>query len=430
MKRKIQKKATTSKPTEIEHAMLRVVLPVEQWSVLPVPGAPGLYRGCGYVPVLALKAKGLEKWLNVNPRRPERRADGKLMGPMAARIRESITQHPEGFASLSRGVTLSVHRCTHSHDELTLELLDPSLHGILDGGTTTLTLLEIMEQDLAVDLTGAYVLVSTLVGVPEGRIVDIADALNRSMQVDKTSLNSKRGNYDSLREAMTGHPGADQIKYYKGGTGSVYVNHLAAALVMLNRDRYSAELHPTQFAKSLTRAEDPYAEDLQTASAVALLPLVGEVMRLRDLICLRFPVIWSNEAPKRYGKYSETFAKDAKTYDKGTMALPFLLPADRKSNPDITIARTGIAQMQYRIPPGFYFPVLAAFRANLQDGQWIVPITASLVDAVLEGCVAQLIGQTTSKVGPQIIGSNNQVYRSCYDACARITHARLRARAA
>lgn len=75
----------------------------------------------------------------------------------------------------------------------------------------------------------------------------------------------------------------------------------------------------------------------------------------------------------------------------------------------------------HRVPNGWLFPMLAAFRAsvawNLEENKftWIVPLK-ELLPAVIDDLVRMCVTEhRDNNMGPEWVGKRESAYRACYD---------------
>src|SRR5215472_994537 len=87
---------------------------------------------------------------------------------------------------------MSFERAKEDEGILSVTLSDPERHGIANGGHTFTAIREVEEDDVAKP-TEAYVRVFFIQGVEKEDIADMAEGLNRSLQVDDKSLENLQG---------------------------------------------------------------------------------------------------------------------------------------------------------------------------------------------------------------------------------------------
>src|SRR4051794_33372787 len=86
-----------------------------------------------YVAVVEIhKLPDFTAWRKINVRDP------KLTGSVPKAIRKSVGANPELFLFMNRGIVLAVEKASFDNkaNVVSLQLHDPKMHGLLDGGHT------------------------------------------------------------------------------------------------------------------------------------------------------------------------------------------------------------------------------------------------------------------------------------------------------
>jgi len=355
----------------------------------------------------------LDNFMEVNPRVPSRTQKGVLSGPVIKGIQETLTDDPEDMSIKNQGIYLLVHDATFAkgpggNGQLAITLSDPSRHGIVNGGHTYAAIRDAIEnadEQESESLARAYVRLHILQGIEASKVAEIAEGLNRSKQVDDPSLANLQGHFDRIREVMTGKPGANAIAYHQGGEGDVYVTEVLVFLEMFNRERFDRKKHPHYLYSRTKSALEFYQKDLEsTPSPVdVLVPRLPEILALSDLIRRETPA-----AARRVG-FEFGLMKTGKTRAGAK--------SHKKNVPLVFLNST----MSHRVPNGWLYPMLAAFRANvewdLQKGkfEWKVPL-AKLVPAVIDDLVGVCVTEhRDNKLQPDKVGKRESTYVQCYD---------------
>ena len=118
---------------------------------------------------------------------------------------------------------------------LTLILTDKKRHGVINGGHTLRAILE--ARDSSSSASAAYVrlhIYQLKDEVDIDMIADMAEGLNRSLQVDDPSLENLKGSFDQIKEVLKDKRGADQIAYQQGHTGNVDVVEVLTLCSLFN----------------------------------------------------------------------------------------------------------------------------------------------------------------------------------------------------
>ncbi len=386
-------------------------IPTSEYRSLPIPGIPGAKVGDCFVRVVDLPPE-LEGYMDVNPRSPSRKADNSLKGPVVTGITRTLTEDPENMALKNQGIYLLVDGAEHIHvpggrGQLTIVLSDKNLHGIVNGGHTFCAIRENIEnadEMEAESLEQAFVRLHVLSGIVEDKVPAMAEGLNRSKQVDDPSLVNLQGHFDRIREVMKGRSGENDISYHQGDTGDIYVTEILAMLEMFNCQRFTKNKHPHYLLNRLRSALEFYKTDLKAPSPLDLLiPRLPEILRLADNIRKKTPPA-SKDAGFQLGR-----VKIGKNKRAGSAA--------HKNEPLPFIGGT----VDCRVPNGWLFPMLAAFRANvrwdLEKGlfAWKVSLD-ELVDAVIVDLVRVCVSEHKgNNLRPDQVGKRKSTYAQCYD---------------
>jgi hypothetical protein len=386
-------------------------VPTQEYRSLPIPGLDGTKVGDCFVSVTSLPEQ-LEKFMEVNPRVPNRTQSGVLSGPVIAGIRETLTENPEDMAIKNQGIYLlvedaSFNRAAGGNGQLSITLGHPDKHGIVNGGHTYAAIRDAIEHADDMDLKNiarAYVRLHILQGIEGQRVAEIAEGLNRSKQVDDPSLANLQGHFDTIREVMKGRPGENTIAYHQGSDGDVYIAEILVFLEMFNRERFDRKKHPHYLYNRTKSALEFYQKDLDSRPSPLdlLVPRLPEILELSDLIQRETPA-----AAKRVGF---EFGRMGKGKHR----------AGARTNKNITLPFLGTT-MNYRVPKGWLYPMLAAFRANVtwdlrhQKFEWKVPLK-KLVNAVIDDLVQVCVTEhRDNNLQPEKVGKRESTYVQCYD---------------
>lgn len=390
---------------------LSFTVPVNEYRSLPIPGLSGTKVGDCFVAVTDLPEE-LERFMSVNPRVPSRRQNGVLSGPVVKGINETLLDSPEDMAIKNQGIYLLVDGASFSKQaggkgELQVSLTDSTRHGIVNGGHTFAAIRDAIEKasvDELKSLSTAYVRLHILEGLEASKVAEIAEGLNRSKQVDDPSLVNLQGHFDQIRQAMSGKSGAEEIAYHQGLDGELYVTEVLVFLEMFNRERFDRKRHPHNLYSRTKSALEFYQRDLEASpSPVALLvPRLPDILSLSDLIKQETPA-----AAKRVG------------FEFGRMKTG-KVRAGTKTSKDIKLPFLGTT-MSYRVPKGWLYPMLAAFRANadwdLKKGlfSWKIPLdklVKHVIDDLVRVCVTE---HRDNNLQPDKVGKRESTYVQCYD---------------
>jgi hypothetical protein len=364
----------------------------------------------------------LEMWLDVNPRVPRKSKKEKLTGPVAKQIVRTLQEDPERFASKNQGIYLIVENIEHKkgsggQGEVSFTMHDKGLHGLVNGGHTFRAIRQVAEErdsarqigeePIPPDPWDAYVRLHIMqFERPDAStIAEMAEGLNRSLQVDDPSLENLRGTFSEIKEKLDGKPGHDQISYRQGDQGDVDIQQVLTYMMMLNLNEFpDRKKHPhvyfgqpKEVLKAFIKDSDIESED--ESAFRRILPHLHEVLVLTD-----------------------------KIQQLGVRELGRLKVSGAKKNNRVRSARNQDRTAHFAggiiggsFPLGWLYPVLAAFRANInpvawREGrlEWYAP-PVELLESTIEE-MAQIIKQehTDNKGKPAEVGRKEAAYRGCF----------------
>lgn len=390
---------------------LKVTVPADDLKLLEIPGVGHAKLGVCYVRVTDLP-DSLDDYMEINPRVPSRTKAGVLSGPVVKGILETLRENPHEMVIKNQGIYVLVdevgfQKTAGARGQLMLTFSDPGRHGIINGGHTYAAIreaIETAEGEEAEALKTAFVRLHIFQGIDADFVPEIAEGLNRSKQVDDPSLSNLQGEFDTIRKVLRGVPGAEQIAYHQGDEGSVYISELLVYLSMFNQNRYDEKRHPNGLYNRQALGLKYFSEDMAGARAYEN----ALIQRLPDFLWLADSIRKLTPAAARHNNFRFGRAKIGTTERAGN--------AKHKGTPLPFIAET----VNYRVPNGWVYPMLAAFRANLQlteSGKalvWKMPLAQILPDVIddLVGvCVSEHKDNNTR---PELIGKREAAYSQCY----------------
>jgi hypothetical protein len=385
-------------------------IPTDEYRSLPIPNLEGAKVGDCFVEVMALPDR-LDEFMSVNPRVPSRTQKGVLSGPVVKGIIETLTESPDDMAIKNQGIYLLVENAEFSRSQggkgkLQVTLTDPDRHGIVNGGHTYAAIKDAIENADDVtraSLARAHVRLHLLQGIDESGVAEIAEGLNRSKQVDDPSLANLQGHFDRIRDVLRGNPGEDTIAYHQGGPGDIYVTEILVILELFNCERFDRKRHPHYLLNRSKSALEFYQSDLEKRPSPTdlLVPKLPEILVLSDLLKKYTP-----EAAKRIG------------FEFGRMKIGKVRAGSEK-NRNVPLPFLG-ERMTHHVPNGWLYPMLAAFRANVdwdlprRHFEWKVPL-AELVPQVIDELVRVCVTEhRDNNLPPDRVGKRESTYDQCY----------------
>lgn len=379
-------------------------IPTNDFKLTDVPGFKDAQAGTLFAKVTDLPK--LDQFMEVNPRLPTRTRKGSLSGPVVRGILHTLNFQPEEMSIKNQGIYLLVKDVSHNKDRVAITLNDESKHGIVNGGHTYAAIREAIENadsEQLKQLEKAYVQIHIIKGIPKGVVPDIAEGLNRSKQVDDLSLMNLQGAFEQVRQSLRGSPGEFNISYHQGGDGIMSLSEVLVIMEMFNFKRFDANKGPSVLYSKKAFGLKYFRQDMvEDPKLIAeLVKKLPEILLLSDRI--RKYVPFSAKKNKfKFGMVTVAGGKAGSESNRGT-PLPY----------------TG-ELVNYKVPNGWVYPILSAFRANLRQKlktgelEWIVPVD-ELVVAMIDQLTAVLVSEHR-KTGakPERIGKSESVYNQCY----------------
>jgi hypothetical protein len=213
----------------------------------------------------------LEDWMEVNPRIPKMNKRRSLTGIVARAMKRTLQEEPENFVMKNQGMYLLAEgvrfeKVSGGQGIVSVSLADKALHGLVNGGHTFLSIREVAESEDCPEDWDAYVRVHVIEidSRDSDAIPEIAEGLNRSMQVDDPSLENLKGTFDSIRESLDRKSGNDQIAYKQGDSGEIDVQQVLTFIAMLDLKRFpDRKNHPNVLFGHPKAALKAFKEDLE-----------------------------------------------------------------------------------------------------------------------------------------------------------------------
>lgn len=392
---------------------LELRLPTSEYRRIPVPGVEGAYMGMCFVRVADLPAT-LDRFMAVNPRVPSRTVKGLLTGPVSKGILETLREHPSEMVLKNQGIYILTEKAEYDRrpttgsakGTLTLQLKDIGRHGIVNGGHTYAAIREAVdaaEGEELEQLRAAYVRLHIYEGISEEHVPEIAEGLNRSRQVDDPSLMNLQGEFDVIRKVMNKVQGSEAVAYHQGDAGEIYISEILVYLAMFDVHRFDERRHPNGLYNRQSLGLKYFADKLENdrTDLKTLIQRLPDILRLGDMIRKATPKAAKN-AGFRFGQIRIGDIRAGNPKLRGVY-LPFL-------------AET----VDYRVPQGWVYPMLSAFRANLklsQDGkayEWRAPLD-KLLPAVIDKLVAVCVAEHKANgMRPELVGKRESAYAQCF----------------
>ena len=340
----------------------------------------------------------LDEWREVNVRDP------KEGSRPFKEMKNTLATRPEMFLFNNRGITLIAEEL--SFDNKTnlayMRLSNKKYHGLLDGGHTFRAIKQHLEENPDHEPGSSYVKLEVITGPDtlnfKQDIVEIVGARNTSIQVQNQSLIELEGSFGPIKEVLQDKHYADCIAYKENEDGEkpIDIKEILSYLICFDKINYtSSGEQPTIAYSGKATVVKKYSKESTRNEIYKNVALLPDILWLHDVLYKRIPEEWN----KMDGKFG---------------LLKFV--NTKKSTPLYYI---GGKLEGYNYSKALLYPILAAFRANVEDGNngWKVPMRTLLEDDLLLHQLVVTIKEAAAGYNndPQKIGKEKFVWRSCYN---------------
>jgi len=318
------------------------------------PNDPQSVRGFAFCPVFSLPA-GLS--MKTNPR------ERNLKKPAAKGIRAGLLAsgyEPGTFHVLNRGILISADAVSFDNQAstLTLEMPDPTKHGVVDGGHTYEVIHKVRSElegvsdpedkaNLADLLSRQYVLLEIITGVGDD-IDKVARARNTSVQVTEITIAHLQGKLQLIKDAIADQPYADKVAYKQFEMNEIDVQDIIAVLTLFLAREFPDGRNPVIAYSSKGMTVKFYLDHLEEYRAIA--DLVPKILYMHDYIKLRMEALHNDTGLQGQGSGKFRSLKEIRNL-RSTQPLWFL--SDKSGQ---------APEIDYEVPTGLLYPLLASLR--------------------------------------------------------------------
>jgi AIPR protein len=198
------------------------------------PTNPNRYTFVGLTPIgEALKFRiGSIPW--VNPRHPNPKAK------MARVIKASVFENRGRFHLLNRGATVIAEDGKLEQELLNIDFGPAKKRGLIDGGTTVGALVDALADGFTQSSEKEetqFFRVQVFCGRwNDEEVVDLAEALNTSVQVDSFSIANLAGAFEWIKDALKKNHAGFKVSYFTNDEGEVGVDDIVQWLALFMMD--------------------------------------------------------------------------------------------------------------------------------------------------------------------------------------------------
>jgi AIPR protein len=297
------------------------------------PNNPNRFGFTGLTPLgeVAKFQIGRIPW--VNPRNPNAKSK------MAKVIRASALDNRGKFHLLNRGVTLIASDGKLEHDQLSIDFGSAKRRGLVDGGTTVGALVQAIEDGFVqsqIQEEQQFFRVQVFCGPwTDEEVVDLAEALNTSVQVDSFSIANLAGEFEWIKATLK--DAKFKVSYFANDEGEVSIEDLIQWLALFQMEE------PTTAYSSKEKCLKTYEENREEYKKFRSVLL--DIVRLSEHVPLQSRNSYNSSGDNRkFGNLS--VIRDSST------GSPHTLPVSRET-------------IEYRPHKAWVFPLIASLRPAL-----------------------------------------------------------------
>ena len=159
---------------------------------------------------------------------------------MARVIKSSVFENRGKFHLLNRGVTAIAEDGKLEQELLNVDFGSAAKRGLIDGGTTVGALVDALTDGFTQNPEKEetqYFRVQVFCGRwTDEEVVDLAEALNTSVQVDSFSIANLAGEFDWVKDALKKNRPAFKVSYFTNDEGEIGVDDIVQWLALFMMD--------------------------------------------------------------------------------------------------------------------------------------------------------------------------------------------------
>lgn len=334
------------------------------------------------------------------------------MGSKSQKQIEASLTNDENFMFhiLNKGMAISVEFVNYNNKTGMVEfhLGDPTIHGDIDGGHTYRTIIKNQGNPL---LEVKFVKVEFITNLDETTLPLVARARNTNIAVQDFTMAELENKFDIVKAALEGAPFLERVSFKQfedkwDKSKDILIGQVLAVMNMFNLSRYGADNHPTvSYSSKQTPLKyylDEYEEtksDIENNSYHKMSDIAKQIFQLHSEIESDFINVY-NKVGGNYGNLSFAKSKDG-----------FKQAVKYSNEPKY---------LQYKIPEALVLPILASFRALLEEDtatkryRWIANPTTykNMLMEQLVKLTAEKLKQNGSN--PNALGKDGSHYLTLY----------------
>ena len=353
-----------------------------------------------YVAVIdARHLPDLSDWREINVR------EAKTRGRVPNAIRASFNEKADEFLFMNRGLVIAADKVNFKEapgeKHLDLILVDPEIHGLLDGGHTYRIVTE-SAKGVSPEDPPRYVRVEIITGFDRETISDLVEARNTSNQVRDESLANLRQEFEPLKDVLRSQKYFDLIawsEYEELETGKpkpIDVRDIISYLITFDTAAFNSTTQPLIAYKDKRACLHHFQQHSHRLEK--LFPLLPDIL-----------LLWDEIHSSWRGWYSEGREEEAGISGR-FLALTAILQASE------TLYFKNV-NVRYRMPEAYKYPILSALRASVKIkgsvARWSTDPFQLLQETGPQQ--AKIVGNTVRTThNPNKVGKDVGTWSSCY----------------
>lgn len=269
--------------------------------------------------------------MDINPRKQ------RMTGNVVKGIKNSLINSKRMFGILNKGITLIAKSQEIKEKEITL-LFDDG-YGLIDGGHTYMTILNVLENNV-IEEGDNFVALEILSGEHmKDYTIPIASARNTTVQVKDYSLTELDNGFEWIKTALNGEKCLSNIIFKENDIGSVKIDQLIWLISVTNPNIFPACTYGTYIRRG--KAMRLYIQEYKKYGFISKNRFYSSLKILKELIAL-YDYIQCN-----FGTSYKDFIrlKPVKTTTKFSDFLK--------------------NELTYKVPNQWFYPAVCAIRSNL-----------------------------------------------------------------
>jgi hypothetical protein len=274
----------------VKHSSLSI--PLKEGRRFADPINPNRFNFVGLTSVSEIVKFQLGQIPWVNPRHPNAHSQ------MARTITASAFENRGKFHLLNRGVTLIAEDGKLEHETLSVSFGTAEKRGLVDGGTTVGALLAAIAGGFNQSQEKSeqqFVKVQVFCGSwTDEEVVDLAEALNTSVQVDAFSIANLSGKFDWIKEALKSRKLPFKVSYFKNDDGEVSIENIIQWMALFMVDE------PSTAYSSKEKCLDHYEKNVSEYEKCA--DVLVDMIRLSEYIPLHSKIQYNAPGDKKFKK--------------------------------------------------------------------------------------------------------------------------------